>query len=139
MKVENVSRFATDLLDLLVDEGPLTSAEACEAMGWPRGRFDGAVKFARTELCPELGVTIPAPTPAEGWRYQVTTEWEPVEAGAAHALGHVESRLLSILRDVRIVAPHMKKGTTEWRRARFLEKHLTHITLTLEEINNGQG
>jgi hypothetical protein len=137
MKVDSLARYGGDLLDLLVDAGPLTSAEVCMKLGWPRGRFDGAVRYAREHLCPGLGLTIPAPTPADGWLYQVTTEWAPVEVGAAWVLGHVDSRLTSILRDVDTILPHLTRSTKEWRRANFLSKHLAHLLGTLTEINNG--
>ena len=132
--VENVHRNAAQLLDLLVDAGPMTSAEACEKLGWPRGRFDGAVRYAREQLCPELGLTIPAPTPGGGWLFQVTTEWQPVQEGAAYTLGHVDSRLTAILRDVNIVLPHLPPRSRDWHRARFLSKHLTHVLATMAEI-----
>lgn len=137
--LSSVSRHAERLLDLLVDSGPITSADACEKLGWPRGRFDAAVKAAREDLCPGLGLSIPHPTPTDGWRYQVTTEWQPVEAGASYSLGLIESRLKSIDRDVQVVLPHLERGSTEWRRANFLAKHLNHIVGTLKEINSGEG
>lgn len=137
LAVEASARHAETLVDLLVDEGPLTSAEACDRLGWSKGRFGSALRHARDVLCPSLGIAIPHPTPAQEWRYQVTTDWAPVEAGASYSLGLVESRLRSVHRDVQLIEPHMKRGTTEWRRARFLNKHLTHILGTLKEINDG--
>ena len=94
-----------------------------------------AVKYAREHLCPALGISIPAPTPQTGWNYQATTEWRPVEEGASFAMGSVESRLRGIYRDVTAVKPHLTKGSVEWRRASFLEKHINHIISTLGEIN----
>lgn len=135
--IDSTARHAETLLDLLVDCGPLTGAEACEKLGWSRGRFDAALRRARDHVCGEIGVAIPAPTPADGWRYQVTTDWQPVEAGASYALGQVESRLSGIHRDVRIVLPYLTRGSTEWRRANFLNKHLDHVLGTLSEIANG--
>lgn len=135
--IDNTARHASELLDLLVDTGPLTSAEACSKLGWTPGRFSSALKYAREQLCDDLGVTIPSPTPSTGWRYEVTTDWQPVEAGASYSLGLVESRLTRISRDVRIVLPHLTKGSKEWRRANFLNKHLNHILSTLTEIDNG--
>lgn len=137
LSLENTRRHAEELLDLLVDAGPMTAMDACAKLSWSRGRFDSALRFARETLCLDLGISIPAPTPAEGWVYAATTEWEPVEAGAAHTLGLVESRLAAIQRDVSIVLPHLTRGTREWRRASFLNKHLSHLLGTLEEINNG--
>lgn len=137
--IANVPRFASDLIDTLVDGGPATAVELCSTLGWPRGRLDSALRYAREELCPELKLAIPHPTPMDGWRYQITDQWEPVEAGASHALGSVETRLFSILRDVETIYPHLTKGSTEWRRATFLRKHLGHITSTLKEINDGEG
>lgn len=137
MKLENSLRHANELVDLLVDAGPLTAAECCAKLGWTRGRFDTALRVARDDVCPPMDLAIPHPTPDDGWRYQVTTEWEPVEAGAAHALGMVESRLKSIHRDIRIVKPMLDPRTREGRRANFLDKHLTHLLSTLKEINDG--
>lgn len=138
LPVESLHRHASELLDLLVDCGPLTAAECCAKLGWSRSRFDGALRYAREVLCAELGIAIPAPTPGEGWVYQATTDWQPVEVGASHSLGQVESRLLSLWRDVGIILPHLQRGSREWRRANFLNKHLSHITATLTEINNGE-
>jgi hypothetical protein len=136
--IETTARHAYELLDLLVDTGPLTSRQCCEKLGWSQGRFSAALRYARENLCAELGIAVPAPTPASGWVYQATTEWQPVEQGAAHSLGLVESRLLSIHRDVDLILPHLVRGSKEWRRANFLHKHLAHLTSTLKEIN-GDG
>lgn len=135
--LENTRRNADALVDLLVDEGPMTSAECCARLGWTKGRFDTAVKVARDDICPDLGLAIPHPTPQDAWRYQVTTDWQPVEAGAAHALGMVESRLRSIHRDVRVVKPMLDPRSRQGRRANFLDKHLSHLLGTLKEINDG--
>lgn len=137
MKLTNALRHADDLMDLLVDAGPLTSEEIREALGWGKGKFATALSAARKVRCPELGLVIPSPTPDDGWRYQVTTEWGPVEQGVAYSMGGVETRLLGVQRDVNIILPHLTKGTREWRRANFLRKHLAHILGTLEEIDNG--
>lgn len=137
MKLDTVARQAQDLLDLLVDAGPLTRAEVCDKLGWSDGRFTNALKYARQHICPALDMSIPSATPDTGWVYQATTDWEPVEAGASWTVGQVESRLKGILRDVRAVKPNLARGTREWRRANFLDKHLTHILGTMEEINNG--
>jgi hypothetical protein len=137
LSIENVSRNAAELLDLLVDVGPVTSSDICTKLDWPRGRFDAALRFAREQLCPDLGVTIPAATPAGGWLFQVTTEWEPVQAGAAYTIGHVDARLAAILRDVDTVLPNLTRGTKDWRRASFLSKHLAHLLATMSEINDG--
>lgn len=137
MSVDSVRRHAEKLMDILVDCGPLTAAQACEKLGWSRGRFSTALKYAREHLCPELGVAIPTSTPGDEWRYQVTTEWQPVEEGAAYSLGLVESRLAGLARDVSIVKPHLTRGSKEWRRANFLDKHLSHIVRTLKEIDCG--
>ena len=139
MDVQSLHRNAETIVDLLVDDGPTTKAEMAGKLGWPAGRVENAIRYARDELCPDLGLTIPSPIPSDGWRYQVTTEWQPVEAGASHQLGHVESRLRSIHRDVAVILPHVPKGSREWRRANFLNKHLTHLLGTLKEINDGEG
>jgi hypothetical protein len=128
-------RDAERLVDYLIDEGPSTRAAVTDCLDWTDSRFSQAVKEARDNLCPPLGLAIPAPTPAAGWLYQVTTEWDPVAEGAAFVIGGVESRLASINRDVGIILPHLTRGTTDWRRANFLRKHLTHILGTLREID----
>lgn len=137
VRIESLERRATELVDLLVDCGPLTADQACAKLNWSRGRFSTAVRFARENLCPDLGMAIPAVIPQDGWLYQITTEWEPVEAGASHTLGQVETRLAAIHRDVRIVLPNLARGSREWRRANFLNKHLGHVLTTLSEIENG--
>jgi hypothetical protein len=128
-------RHAEQLIESLVDDGPGTAAEICGRLDWPRGRFGSALKHARDHLCGPLGISIPSPTPADGWIYQATTDWQPVEAGAAFTLGGIESRMRGIYRDVTAVKPHLAKGSIEWRRASFLEKHISHIVNTLGEIN----
>jgi hypothetical protein len=137
--VQSLHRNAETVVDLLVDCGPLTKGQISEKLAWPVGRVENALRYARDELCPDLDLAIPSPTPGDGWRYQVTTEWQPVEAGASHQLGHVESRLRTIHRDVGLILPHVPKGSREWRRANFLNKHLTHMLGTLKEINDGEG
>lgn len=135
--VASAYRNAERLVDLLVDEGPMTSAEIATTLGWPVGRVSAAIRTARSEVCPALDLALPSPTPADGWRYQITAEWGPVEQGASHQLGHVESRLRSIDRDVAMILPHLPRGSREWRRANFLNKHLSHLLGTLKEINDG--
>lgn len=132
--MENMQRYANRVLDLLVDCGPLTKAEACAKLDWPETRFSAAVKYARERLCEPLGLTIPAPTPSRGWVYQVTTEWEPVHEGTSWTMGLVETRLAAMARDVDTVLPHLEKGSVDWRRANFLSKHLNNIVGTMREI-----
>jgi hypothetical protein len=132
-RVDNVARHAETLVDLLVDCGPLTKDAIVDKLGWRVGRLPTALRFAREQLCPELGLTIPTATPPD-WLYQVTMDWKPVETGAAYAMGMAESRLAGVARDVRIVLPALAKGTTAWRRANFLNKHLDHLLATLAEI-----
>lgn len=132
---QNVAGDADALVDELVDGGAGTAEELRQRMGWTDGKFRAALKYARETTCPALGMSIPAANPQTGWRYEVTTEWEPVGRGAGWTLGLVETRLASVLRDVQIIAPHLEKGTVEWRRARFLQKHVSHIINTLGEIN----
>lgn len=136
-RLPNAYRRAEDLLELLIDAGPLSSADVCDRLGWTKGQFAGALKVARETLCDQYGVTIPHPTPEAGWRYEVTTEWQPIEAGAVYALGHAEARLRSIHRDIVLVKPALDPQSKEGRRANFLDKHLSHILGTLAEISNG--
>lgn len=137
MKVANAARHGEELIELLVDCGPLTRHEVCQKLDWSPGKFTTALKYAREELCPSYDVTIPHPTPDDGWRYQVTTDWTAIEAGASHVLGGIEARLYSVARDVATVLPLIDRRSKEGRRANFLNKHLSHILGTLEEINNG--
>lgn len=137
LRIENTRRHAETLVDLLVDEGPMSSVECCDRLGWSKGTFSVALKSARDEILPPLDLAIPHPTPTSGWKYQVTAEWGPVEEGAAHAMGMVESRLLSIHRDVRIVKPMLDPRSRAGRRANFLDKHLDHLLSTLREISGG--
>lgn len=144
INIDSGLRHAHRLLDCLVDNGPMTALELCDALGWSRGRLATALRMAREDICPTLGISIPTPTPEDGWLYCATTEWEPVQAGASHSLGHVETRLRSINRDVNIVIPHLTRGSRDWQRATFLRKHLVHILGVLDEIDsrelpNGKG
>lgn len=136
MRLTNLHRYAAELVDLLVDAGPLTAAQACEKLEWPPGRFPAALRIAREEILPALALTIPAVYPPD-WRYEVTADWQPVEIGSAYTLGLAERRLSSVLRDVDIILPQLTRGSREWRRANFLSKHLRHILSTLDEINDG--
>lgn len=131
------NRDGEELTHLLFDHGPMTSAEVLRRLGWTRSRFDRAMAVARDETCPALGLAIPSPTPHDGWLYQVTDEWEPVEAGASYSLSLVEKRLGKVHRTVHAIKPRLEVGSIEWRRANFLDKHLEHILGTLEEIGHG--
>lgn len=133
--IEGTHRHAEALVETLVDHGPQTSAQLCERLGWSKNRFGAALRYARDHLCPALDLTIPNPTPTNRWLYEVTQEWQPIEAGAAYSMGLIDSRLRRIHRDVQTVLPLLTKGSVEWRRANFLNKHLGHLTSTLEEIN----
>ena len=133
--LNNVERHAAELVDLLVDAGPLTADQVCAALGWSKGRFTAALKHAREAVCPALGFAIPTATPARGWVYAVTADWADVEVGASFSIGQAEARLKGVLRDVQTVKDQLTRGSREWRRANFLNKHLTHILSTLEEID----
>jgi hypothetical protein len=138
IQIDATRRHAERLIESLIDDGPGTAEELCARLEWSRGRFTSALRFAREALTGELGISIPAPTPADGWTYQATTDWQPVEAGASYALGSIESRLRGIMRDVKTVMPHLTRGSVEWRRANFLDKHISHIVGTLGEINGSR-
>ena len=135
--LDSTYRHAEILLETLIDHGPLTSADVCAQLGWSRNRFGLALKYARDNLCPNLDLTIPPATPEDGWLYHVTQDWERIESGTSYVMGLIETRLRGVARDVTTVLPLLERGTVEWRRANFLAKHLTHITRTLGEINDG--
>lgn len=133
--IDNLRRHADELLDLLVDGGPLSGEEICNKLDWRRSRLSAALRFAREQLCPSLEITIPAAIPPL-WLYRVTDQWQDVEAGASYTLGHIDSRLTAVLRDVDTVLPHLTRGTKDWRRANFLSKRLSHLLSTLAEIDS---
>ena len=137
MTIDSTHRHAETLIETLVDHGPLTSAQLCHRLGWSKGRFSIALRYARDILCPLLEMTIPNPTPTSGWLYRVTQDWEEIEHGSSYVMGLIETRLRGVYRDVTTVLPLLEKGTVEHRRANFLSKHLGHITRTLGEINDG--
>lgn len=132
--ISNTRHHAEALVDFLVDHGPSTRAHTINALGWPEGRFGTALKFAREQLLPDLDLTIPAPTPDNGWRYEVTDEWGPVADGAAWVLGIVEARLVAVLRDVQTVQPLLDPRSLDGRAANLLDKRLVPIVRSLEEI-----
>lgn len=133
--IDSTARRAMELLDLLVDEGPLTKATAIGKLDWSEGRFTTALAYAREHLCPMMEVAIPMPTPPD-WLYRATDDWAEVEIGSAFALGRVDNTLRRVYSDVGIILPKLKRGSKEWRRANFLNKHLGHITQTMAEIND---
>ena len=75
MRLANAHQHAATLIDLLVDCGPLTSAEACTKLGWSKGRFTGALAVAREDLCPALGLTIPHPMHGPAASVTAVTCW----------------------------------------------------------------
>src|SRR6185295_2912765 len=124
----------------LLEGGAATAAEVCDVLEWSRGQFDGALRFAREELGPHIGATIPQPVPDDGFRYHLTGEWTHVDgspaiaAGTAYAMTGIETRLRAILRDTKIAAKNASPRSINGRRANFLNKHLTHILDVLNEI-----
>jgi hypothetical protein len=136
--IQSNQRYANELLDLLVDHGPLKRASIQDILGWSETRFQAALKAAREVVGPELGIVIPQVIPPD-FQYQATVEWQPIEEGSSYALGHAETRLRTIRRDVRVVLPHLRRGTLEWRRANFLAKHLDHLLGGLSEIHGTTG
>jgi hypothetical protein len=116
-----------------------------EALGWTRSQFDTALNVARDHLCPDLGLAIPHPVPQDGWRYRITGEWmhrdgtPAIEAGTAYAMGVIEARLRSVLRDVKVVAVTHDRRSVDGRKANFMRKHLVHIIATLDEIGPSTG
>lgn len=134
--IDSTYRHAEELIETLLDYGPLTSNEVCKYLAWPKGRFTTALRYAREHLCVEFDMTIPNPVPEEGWVYRVTQDWQYVSNGANHVLGRVETQLRRINREVETVLPFVERGSREWRRAMFLAKHLPYLLRTLGEIND---
>lgn len=128
------------LLLSALEEQPMSAAELCEHLGWTRSQFSSALSHARDVVCPTLGVTIPHPVPEDGFQYRVTGQWmhddgtPAIEAGTAYAVSLVETRLHSILRDVRVAKDNLDGRSVNGRKANFLDKHLTHILAVLAEI-----
>lgn len=128
------------LLLATLEESPRSAADACESLGWTRSQFTSALSHAREAVCPQLGVTIPHPVPEDGFTYRVTGEWlhgdgtPAIEAGTAYAVSLVETRLHSILRDVRVAKKNIDGRSVNGRKANFLDKHLSHILAVLAEI-----
>ena len=124
----------------LLEDGPLSAADACAYLDWTRSQFDGAVKYAREELGPSIGATIPHPVPDDGFLYHLTGEWmhrdgsPAIAAGTAYAMTMIETRLRAVLRDTRIALKNASPRSIDGRRANFLNKHLTHILDVLGEI-----
>jgi hypothetical protein len=141
-RVNDIERRALDLIDNL--DG-FTAAEFCELMGWRRGSFDSALLHARNEICPALGLAIPHPIPDDGYRYRVTGDWlnpegKPAIAnGAAFAIGVIESRLRSVLRDVRIAAKNLDGRSVAGRKATYLTRQIRRTLEKLEEIGADGG
>jgi hypothetical protein len=133
-QIANTRHHAEQLVDYLVDYGPVSKVKACADLGWTPGRFGSALRYAREQLLPGLDLTIPAPTPEDGWLYQVTDEWGPIALGASFTLGLVESRLIAVLRDVRTVLPTLDPRSLDGRAANLLDKRLTPLVKSLEEI-----
>lgn len=133
---------ALDLLGLLEKAGTtgMTRAEAIAQLGWTNAEFDRHLAYARDAICPTINVTIPHPVPTDGWKYRVTGQWlhhdgtAAIHAGTAYAMGVIEARLASVLRDVRIAKRNVPSNSIVGRRCNFLEKHLTHVVSTLGEI-----
>jgi len=137
--IDSVHHHAKMLVQTLLDEGPTSKSDLCKWLGWPDGRFDTALSYARNSICKDWGWTIPHPIPPN-WLYRVTDQWEHVQAGASYSLGNVHARLRGLFRDVSIVLPKIDRDADplSWRRANFLFKHLDHMIRTLDEIN-GSG
>ena len=125
----------------LIELQPMNAAQICQATGWSRGQFAGALAHARSELCPVLDVAIPHPVPDDGFCYRVTGEWlatddtPAIASGCSHALGIVETRLRSVLRDVKVARSGLDSRSSDGRKANFLMKHLTHILAVMAEID----
>lgn len=132
--IDSTFRHAMTLVETLVDNGPMTKAQMLEKLEWSDGRFTSALSQAREHLCPMMEIAIPMPVPPE-WLYIATDDWNEVERGAAFALGRVDNTLRRVHVDVGVILPKLKRGSKEWRRANFLNKHLGHITQTMAEIN----
>jgi hypothetical protein len=134
--IDSTYRHAEELIETLLDHGPMTSREVCKYLAWSKGRFTTALRYARDHLCAEFDMAIPNPIPEDGWLYRVTQEWQHIDNGASYVLGRVDTQLRRINREVETVLPYVEKGSREWRRANFLAKHLPYLLRTLGEIND---
>lgn len=133
---------AFDLLEHLRKTGGASRADACVALTWTDHQFRAAVDYARSEIGPALGITIPQPVPDDGFVYRATGEWmssdgtPAIEAGTSFALGQIESRLHTIWRDVKVAKSHLDPRSINGRKVNYLEKHLIRIFETLSDIGS---
>jgi hypothetical protein len=137
----SVEQRALDLMSYLQEnEEGATRAEISEALQWSPATTRSAIKYARTQVCREFGVTIPQPVPDDGYKYHLTGEWirddgmPAIEAGTSFAMGQVESRLRSIHRDVQVARMNLDPRSIPGRKANFLDKRLGYIFETLASI-----
>lgn len=125
---------------VFLEETPATAAVVCSMFDWTRSQFDSALALARTNLCPQMGVTIPHPVPDDHYRYHITGDWlhgdgsPAIAAGTAFAMAIIETRLKAVLRDVRVALPSVNPRSVEGRKANFMNKHLSHVVAVLAEI-----
>jgi hypothetical protein len=123
-----------------LEEHPASAEQACQILDLTRAQFDRALKFAREDFGPKLGIAIPHPVPEDGYRYHVTSEWlnpdgtPAIAAGTAFQMRIIESRLRAVQRDVRIALRSADSRSVTGRKANFLNKHVTHILDVLAEI-----
>ena len=133
----------------LLEERPRGTAELIVETGWTKSQVASAIETARTEVCPMLGVTIPHPVPDDGFRYRVTGMWShadgtpAIAAGTSYAVGVLEARIRTTVRDVRVALGNLDPRSIEGRKANFMNKHLSHILRVLAEIDgratDGEG
>lgn len=128
---------ANAVLDhLLHNEAGLTSGELGERLACSPTQAQAAIAYAREKICPQLGdMTIPPAVPYDGYRYKVACTWEEgIGEGTDWTVGLIETRLRTILRDVRVAKGNADPQSVVGRRCNFLDKHLAHILGTLSEI-----
>lgn len=131
---------ALELVAFLESRDGATSADCCGALGITKSVFDATLSCARELICRELDVTIPHPVPDDGWKYRVTGDWvnsnhPAIAAGTGYAVGQIESRLKSVLRDAAVAKKHLDPHSLDGRKVNALTMHLSHVLSVLSEIS----
>jgi hypothetical protein len=138
----SLDQRALDTMAFLQETGGATLTEAADALGWSRHQAYTAIQHARNHVAPQLGLAIPRPVPEDGHRYHVTGEWisvdgtPAIEAGTSYAMGQIESQLRSVYRDIQVAKGNANPRSIMGRKINFLDKRLSYIFETLEDIGS---